>query len=56
MNPKPPSDMVRQSLWVSQETLDELKKIAEREDRPVGWLIRRAVEQFVEREKKGKRS
>jgi predicted transcriptional regulator len=43
--------MVRQSLWLTPETLDALKKIGQREDRPVGWLIRKAVEEFVERQK-----
>jgi len=49
MTPKQSSDMVRQSFWLSPKTLDTLKKIGEKEDRPVGWLIRRAVEEFVER-------
>lgn len=50
MNPKPPSDMVRQSLWISPQTLDRLKVMGEKYDRPVGWLIRKAVEEFVARE------
>jgi len=47
MTPKPPSGMVRQSLWVSPETLDALKRIGARVDRPIGYLIRKAVEEFV---------
>jgi predicted transcriptional regulator len=55
MTPKPESDMVRQSLWVSQSTVDALKKIADRLDRPVGYLLRKAAEEYVEREKAGRK-
>jgi predicted transcriptional regulator len=37
-----------------KQTLAALKKIAEKQERPVGWLIRRAVEEFVERETRKK--
>jgi hypothetical protein len=52
MTPKPDSDMVRQSLWVSQSTLTALKKIGDRLDRPVGYLLRKAAEEYVERARK----
>jgi predicted transcriptional regulator len=54
MNPKPESDLVRQSLWLAPETLEALKKIGQKQDRPVGWLIRKACEEFVARELKEK--
>jgi predicted transcriptional regulator len=50
MTPRPESDMVRQSVWISQATVDALKKIAARLDRPVGYLLRKAAEEYVERE------
>jgi predicted transcriptional regulator len=52
MTPKPQSDMVRQSSWLSQSTLDALKRISEKQERPVGWLIRKAVEEFVAKQEK----
>lgn len=43
-----------QTVRLDKETLTALRKIAEKQDRTVGWLIRKAVEEFVERE--GKRT
>jgi hypothetical protein len=54
MTPKPESGMVRQSLWITPETLDALKRIGEKIDRPVGWLLRKAAEEFVERQGKAR--
>jgi predicted transcriptional regulator len=54
MTPKPESDMVRQSLWLNPETLTALKRIGAKIDRPVGWLLRKAAEEFVEREGKAR--
>jgi predicted transcriptional regulator len=52
MTPKPESGMVRQSLWLNPETLDALKRIGAKTARPVGWLLRKAAEEFVERQGK----
>jgi predicted transcriptional regulator len=41
----------RFSIWLDSKTLAELKKIALREERPLGWLIRKAVEDFVAKSK-----
>jgi predicted transcriptional regulator len=49
MKPEP-EKLVRQSLWLSPATLDALKRIGARLERPVGWLVRKAVEEFVTRE------
>jgi predicted DNA-binding protein len=38
----------RFSIWLNPKTIDQLKKISEAEERPVGWLVRKAVEKFVE--------
>jgi predicted transcriptional regulator len=38
------------TVRLDEKTLADLRKIAEKQERPVGWLIRRAVEEFVERE------
>ena len=40
------------TVRLDEKTLAVLKKIAEKQDRPVGWLIRKAVEEFVKRESK----
>jgi predicted transcriptional regulator len=40
-----------QTVRLEKDTLAALKRLAEKQDRPVGWLIRKAVEEFVEREK-----
>jgi predicted transcriptional regulator len=46
--------MVRWSIWLDEKTVAALKKIGDEEDRPVGWLIRKAVEEFIQRRKRGK--
>jgi predicted transcriptional regulator len=38
------------TVRLDEKTLAALKKIADKQDRPVGWLIRKAVEDFVKRE------
>jgi predicted transcriptional regulator len=37
------------------DQLDELTKIAEREDRSVNWIIRQAIAEYLENHKKGKK-
>jgi predicted transcriptional regulator len=43
----------RFSIWLESKTIEELKRIAKQQDRPVGWVIRKAVEDAVERTKQG---
>jgi predicted transcriptional regulator len=42
----------RQSIWLEEETVAALKRLGEQVERPVGWLIRKAAEEFVERKTK----
>ena len=44
------------SVHVSEDDYQELKSMAARTDRPVAELIRRAMAEFVERERQDKRS
>jgi len=44
--------MLIQTVRLGADTLDALKRIGARFERPVGWLIRRAVEEFVSKEDK----
>jgi hypothetical protein len=45
-------ELTRQSLWITPETLAALKRMGAKSDRPVGWLLRKAAEEFVERQEK----
>jgi predicted transcriptional regulator len=38
----------RFSIWLDKKTIQAMKEISKEADRPVGWLIRKAVEDFVE--------
>jgi hypothetical protein len=40
----------RLTVWIEQSTLVKLKQIAKKQDRSVGWLIRKAAEEFAEKE------
>ena len=42
----------RFSIWIDKKTLVSLKSIGKQKDRPVGWIMRKAIEEFVENEKK----
>lgn len=42
----------RLTVWIDEATLENLKKIATKQDRSVGWLIRKAAQEFAEREEK----
>jgi predicted transcriptional regulator len=46
--------MVRWSIWLNKETITALKKIGKQSQRPVGWLIRKAVEDFIKQRKRTK--
>jgi predicted transcriptional regulator len=41
----------RFTVWISDETKDKLAKIAAKHDRSVGWLLRKAAEEYVEKHK-----
>jgi predicted transcriptional regulator len=43
--------MIRWSIWLDKKTVAALKEIGKQTERPVGWLIRKAVEDFIERRK-----
>lgn len=42
----------RFSIWLESKTIEDLKRIAKQEERPIGWVIRKAVEDFVTRTKR----
>jgi hypothetical protein len=39
--------LVRFNGWLDKKTVAALKEISKQEDRPIGWLVRKAVERFV---------
>ena len=41
---------------LDDDVLSELKKIAEKEDRSVNWLVNNTLKNFIEGEKKKKKS
>lgn len=43
----------RTTIWINEETLAALKKIADKKERSVGFLLRKAAEEYVARERKG---
>jgi predicted transcriptional regulator len=43
--------MKRLTIWIDEKTLAKLKRIAKKEDRSVGWLLRKAAEGFAQRGK-----
>jgi predicted transcriptional regulator len=42
-------NMIRWSIWLDEKTVAALKRIGAEMERPVGWLVRKAVEEFIER-------
>lgn len=46
----------RVSIWLDKKSIASLKEIGQGMDRPVGWIIRKAVEDFIERQKTNKQS
>ena len=42
----------RFSIWIDKKTLASLKVIGKQKERPVGWIMRKAIEEFVESAKK----
>jgi predicted transcriptional regulator len=44
--------MIRWSFGLDKKTVAALEAIGEKVERPVGWIIRKAVEDFMERRKK----
>ena len=46
----------RTTVWLDSVTLKELAKMGKEQDRPVGYLIRKIVEDHVAQRDKGKKS
>jgi hypothetical protein len=44
----------RLTVWFDTSTLKALARIGKEQDRPVGWLIRKIVEEYVEKQEKPK--
>ena len=44
----------RFSIWIDKKTLASLKAIGKQKERPVGWIMRKAIEEFVAGAKKGR--
>lgn len=44
--------MVRWSIWLDNKTVEVLKTLGKQAQRPVGWLIREAVLEYVQRKSK----
>jgi len=40
-------DKVRFTIWLDKKTVAALKNMGEKQERPVGWIIRKAVEDMV---------
>jgi hypothetical protein len=40
------------TIWFDKATIESLKKIAKRDDLPVGWLIRKVMKEFIDQERK----
>lgn len=41
----------RFSIWIDTKTLASLKAIGKEKERPVGWIMRKAIEEYVENAK-----
>jgi predicted transcriptional regulator len=46
--------MKRLTIWIDEKTLAKLKRIAKKEDRSVGWLLRKAAEGYSKNTKSAK--
>ena len=42
----------RVTIWLDAITHEKLKKMGKQQDRSVGWLMRKAVDDYVNRKKK----
>jgi predicted transcriptional regulator len=42
----------RTTVWLDSKTVEALKKIGKKQDRSMAWLIRHALETYVEKENK----
>ena len=40
----------RLTVWVESSALADVKRISAKQDRSIGWLIRKAISEFVKRE------
>jgi hypothetical protein len=41
-------------IWIDKKTLASLKAIGKQKERPVGWIMRKAIEEFVENANKSR--
>ena len=46
----PSEDPSSITIWFDKFTIESLRKIANRQDLPVGWLIRKVMKEFIDRE------
>jgi len=46
-------EMRRTNIFLSARQIEDLKRLSKKEDLSVAELIRRAIDQFLERKKKG---
>ena len=44
--------LILKSIKFTEKQLQELKKIAERDDRNINWLVRKAVDKFIQKSEK----
>jgi len=44
--------LILKSIKFTEKQLQDLKKIAERDDRNINWLVRKAVDTFIHKSKK----
>jgi predicted transcriptional regulator len=44
----------RTTIWLETDTMAKLKKIGEKQDRPIGYLLRKAAEEYVVKHGKAK--
>jgi predicted transcriptional regulator len=44
-------DKMRFTFWLDKTTVATLEKMGEKQDRPVSWFIRQAVEEYIVRQK-----
>jgi len=49
---KKKTEKVMTSLWIDKDLKDQLDKIAEKEDRTLGWLINHFIREALEGRKK----
>jgi predicted DNA-binding protein len=41
----------RFSIWLENKSIEDLKELSKVKERPIGWIVRKAVEEYIERQK-----